>query len=421
MTHPKMLHTYVGVDSHKETHTAVLLDCFFEKQGEITFGNRLEDFTAFLSKAQASKLDGTTLLFGLEDVSNYGRSFARFLMSQGQTVKHVNAFLVSRERKNLAAEKTDFTDAEAAARVLISQFGTLPNAEEDEQYHILRTLVVRRDGLTKSNVSLKHNLHDLLTQDFPNYQKFFCEIAGKTALAFFTKYPSPDLLHGTTAEDLGRFLREHSGGALKQERAEEILAAIAELPPVHAVRNRTVQSTIRQLQFNIQELECVDADLAKVYGEFDYTLTSMTGLDVLSAAQLLSCIGDVRKFSTPAKLARYAGIAPITHSSGKKDMQYANMRGDRELNSLFYRLAVRLIHTYEPGHKAVNPFFYEYYHKKMSEGKTKRQALKCVQRRLVNIIWTMLTNNEDYVNPPMIEVEKHTAEDEKPKGKRKSA
>ena len=53
-----------------------------------------------------------------------------------------------------------------------------------------------------------------------------------------------------------------------------------------------------------------------------------------------------------------------------------------------------------------NSFFYGYYQRKISEGKTKRQALKCVERRLVNIIWTMLTNNEEYVNPPVIEAAK---------------
>jgi len=56
--------------------------------------------------------------------------------------------------------------------------------------------------------------------------------------------------------------------------------------------------------------------------------------------------------------------------------------------------------------KVTNSFFYEYYNRKISEGKTTRQALKCVQRRLVNIIWTMLTNNEEYVNPPMFELPK---------------
>jgi len=419
IAHPKMLLTYVGVDSHKETHAAVFLDCFFEKLGEIALGNRPADFAEFLCKAQAFRPDGTAFLFGFEDVTSYGRAFARFLMANGQTVKHVNAYLVARERKNLVFEKTDFTDAECAARMLISMFGSLSDAK-DGKYDILRTLVVRRDALTKCNVTLKGTLHSLLTQDFPNYHKFFNEIDGKTALAFFTEYPSPDRLKGIAVEELARFLWEHSGGKLGAARAKEILAAIDALPPVHEMRNKTVQSTIRQLRFNLRELDSVEDDLAMVYGEFGTTLTSMTGLDLVSAAQMLSCIGDIRKFPTPAKLARYAGIAPITHSSGKMDMHYASMRGNRELNSLFYGLAIRLIHAYDPGYKAINPFFYEYYHKKMSEGKTKRQAVKCVQRRLVNIVWGMLTRNEDYVNPPMIGVEKpKEEEEEKPKSKLK--
>ena len=161
------------------------------------------------------------------------------------------------------------------------------------------------------------------------------------------------------------------------------------------------------------ELEQTENALAKAFEQFGTTLTSMKGLDFVTAAQLLSCIGDISKFSTPAKLARYAGIAPVTYASGKKDSQYASTRGNRELNSHFYQLALRLTVTYESKrgtdaaeYKTINPFFYDYLNRKMSEGKTKRQALKCVMRRLVNIIWTMLTNREDYVNPPMIEVEK---------------
>jgi transposase len=126
----------------------------------------------------------------------------------------------------------------------------------------------------------------------------------------------------------------------------------------------------------------------------------MNGIDVVSASQILSCIGDITRFPTAAKLARYAGIAPVSYASGKTDKQYTNQRGKRELNSLFYNLALR-VSVLLPKTKIINPFFNDYYQRKISEGKTKAQALKCVQRRLVNIIWTMLTNNEDYVNPPM--------------------
>ena len=52
--------------------------------------------------------------------------------------------------------------------------------------------------------------------------------------------------------------------------------------------------------------------------------------------------------------------------------------------------------------KVINPYFYDYYNKKIAEGKTTGQALKCVQRRLVNIIWNMMTYKTEYINPPTL-------------------
>jgi len=100
MIHPKMQYTYVGIDSHKEMHTAVFLNCFFEKLGEIQFGNLPSNFDDFLQQAQAYLMDGTSFMFGMEDCSSYGRMLAVHLTQNGQPIKHVNALLVARERKN---------------------------------------------------------------------------------------------------------------------------------------------------------------------------------------------------------------------------------------------------------------------------------------------------------------------------------
>ena len=89
MTHPKMLYTYVGIDSHKENHTAVFINCFFEKLGEITFRNFPSCFEDFLKRAQSFKPEGVTLMFGLEDCGSYGRNLMVFLKSKSQNVKHV--------------------------------------------------------------------------------------------------------------------------------------------------------------------------------------------------------------------------------------------------------------------------------------------------------------------------------------------
>jgi len=406
MMHPKMQYTYVGIDSHKHSHTAVFLDCFFEKLGEITFENLPSKFGAFLAKAEKLKADGTTLLFGLEDVSMYGRLLAIFFRDNGQKMKHINALLVAKERKNRnVTQKTDSIDAECAARVLLSKLSELPDAQPDDKYWILQSLVTRREFIVKNNTSLKNHLHSLITQHYPNYRQWFPDISTQTSLAFLMRYPSPSTLAGVTHESLAEFIREASNnrvgaGLHSNARAQMILDTLQDTTvPFQEIRDRSVQSTLRQICANTQEIKQLEHDIADFMENFACTLTSMTGIETTTAAQLLTLIGDIRQFSTPAKLARYAGIAPVTYASGQSGKQYADNRGNRALNSIIYLLAVRLIGS--SANKIINPFMYSYYHKKLSEGKTKRQGLKCVQRRLINIIWRMLTYNEPYTNPPI--------------------
>jgi transposase len=340
----------------------------------------------------------------MEDISMYGRTLTGFLNKGGVNVKHVNALLVARERKNQSTvEKTDSVDAECAARVLLSKLSELPDAQPDDRYFILQSMVTRRGFIIKNNISLKNHLHSLLTLHYPNYRSYFHSIDAKAALAFFMRYPSPSTLAGTGLQELTEFFCKATQGKLGIAKAQLILETLQDTAvPYQEIRDESVRSTLRQIQSNITEIEQLEKNIAAFLENFDCTLTSMNGIDVVCAAQILSCIGDINKFSTPAKLARYSGVAPVTYASGQKDIQFANQRGNRELNSIFHLLAIRLIGTTGPTHKIVNPFFYEYFHRMISEGKTKRQALKCVQRRLVNIVWTMLTNNEEYVNPPML-------------------
>jgi len=414
MTHPKMLYTYVGIDSHKDAHTAVFINCFFEKIGELNFRNCPSDFETFLQRAQVHRPEGGTLMFGMEDCGLFGRTLTRFLISKNQNVKHVNALLVARERKNENIEdKSDSIDAECAARVLLSKFDKLPEAEPDDTYWVLRSLVVRRSLLVRHRSSMKNYLHSLLTHQYPNYRDNFENVDCNASLAFLARYPSPSTLKDTTVEELAAVLETASNKRYGMSKAKEILETLQDTTvQFQDIRDTVVQSAVWQLEFIIKEIERLEDSIEAFLKRFNCTLTSMAGIDTVTAAHMLSCIGDIKKFPTSAKLARYAGIAPVTYASGKKDLQYANQRGNRELNCIFFWLAVRLSIPLGGGdHYVVNSFFYNYYQRKISEGKTKRQAIKCVERRLVNIIWTMLTNNEEYINPPVIKAPKETTEE----------
>lgn len=80
-------------------------------------------------------------------------------------------------------------------------------------------------------------------------------------------------------------------------------------------------------------------------------------------------------------------------------LELANAKGNRKLNELTFRIALSAISPIEAKKMLLNPIFREYYEKKISEGKSKNKAIKCIQRRLINIIYGIMKHNKPYINP----------------------
>jgi hypothetical protein len=152
-----MKHVYVGVDTHKWTHTAVIINCFAEKLGEITIQNKPSEFGCFVKSVKAYIKRGITPVFGLEDTASSGRELAIFLLKKKKTVKQVASSLTWSERKNQPINhKTDSYDALCIARILLSKFDELPDADPRDIYWTLGMLVGRRNAVVKSNAALKN-------------------------------------------------------------------------------------------------------------------------------------------------------------------------------------------------------------------------------------------------------------------------
>nr|WP_253947855.1 transposase [Paenibacillus ehimensis] len=115
MRHRKEQFIYVGVDLHKRTHTAVVINCGNEKLEVIEFENKPSAFPAVVSKVKKHVQEGVTVVFGLKDVGGYGRSLAVYLVENHFLVKEVNAALSNWKRKSYAmTEKHDSWDAETS-------------------------------------------------------------------------------------------------------------------------------------------------------------------------------------------------------------------------------------------------------------------------------------------------------------------
>jgi transposase len=142
------------------------------------------------------------------------------------------------------------------------------------------------------------------------------------------------------------------------------------------------QARIRNLQ---KKLKAEPALLLTVQGK---NLTSMKGIDTILAARIVAHANGIDRFSKVNKFIRYAGIAPIERSSGKKKRHIRDSRGNRQLNSTFYLAALNQLRW--------NPKAKAYFDKKVAEGKTKKHALRCLMRRTASIVYGLLKSGEAY-------------------------
>ena len=409
---------YIGVDVHKETHTAVLMTFLEEKLGDVKITNNLKGFqklNAFVEKAKEKykeKNQGKELrpLYGLEDVSRFGRNLAIHLLGKEQIVKEVNSALSYMERKSYPTmKKSDSWDAQCVCAVLIRRHENLPDADPKDYYWVMRQLFHRRNALVRTRTKLLQQFHDQIQYDYPSYKKFFHEVECKTSIAFFEKYPSSYALMNVSVEELGEFLKEVSRSAVSTKKAEEILELVEEdaIKPYgyQFCRDFIIQSMMRNICFVRDELDKIDVLQKQLLKERNYHLETVPGINTVTASALVALIGDINRFENNRKLANYAGIAPLCFGSGSKEHVVQNKeQGNRELYAVFYLLAIQQICMSTKGDPR-NPVFRAYYERKIAEGKTKIQSLLCIMRRLVNIIYSMMKNQTEYRIPMDSKVE----------------
>ncbi|MGE6403070.1 IS110 family transposase [Bacillus mycoides] len=408
--HNRQNYLYVGVDLHKEHHTAVIINCWQEKLGEIQFENKPSAFSKFLLEVETYVSAGVSVVFGLEDVGGYGRALAKYLVDHEQVVKEVNPALSFLERKShVTTQKSDSWDAECVARILINKLNQLPDAKPNDLFWSIQQLVSRRNALVKAQSALKNQLHIQLNHHYPSYKKFFSELDGKTALAFWQQYPSPSCLEGANIKQLTAFLLDVSNNTCSVKKASDILKLVKEdgqtMKEYQEMRNFLVRSIVREIEFKKKEMKYIERELKQLVNLLDYQLETMPGIELVTASALIAEIGDVRRFPNANKLARFAGIAPVYFGSGGKGKTHKSKQGNRALHALFYNLAVQQVQVAKGSKKPRNPVFHAYYQKKLKEGKTKGQALVCIMRRLVNIVYGMMKYKTAYELPVVEEKE----------------
>jgi transposase len=351
---------FVGVDVHKDTHTAVALSPFGEKVFEMTIGNEADDFILLVEKikTEAGRI-GLVPRFGLEDVHSWGERLSSFLVEEGLPVVAVAPVLVDHRRSKMThPEKSDSLDAHGVAEVMIQRIDTLPTytlSEEVQKAKQIRELSLEREWLVKERSRLKNQLHILLHRIHnTGYRTKFKDPFSKKALRYWMR---------SVPRNTDTILKQRTKRALRR---------------------------LLDLREEIQEIE---EELAALMVASGQTISTASGCGTVIAAEIIGEVGDINRFHSPGALAKYAGCAPREHSSGKTIRWRKTRSGNRRLNRAFHRMALSQISR--SGNDAARTYF----KRKISEGKTKAQALVCLRRQLGNVVWMMIKHKTEYRYP----------------------
>lgn len=357
---------YVGIDVHKDQHTAVAVDCFSQILWEKEINNFKEDFEQLVKQIKRlAEIRVLQPVFGLEDTSRYGLRLANYLYQQNLPVKTVSPVLVDRGRQyETHPEKSDSLDALGVAKALIQRIGTLPDytiSKTEEISKEIKELVIEREFLIKEQTRVKNQLHRFLHKSYNSeYQEKFKNPFSVKALNYWSKYPVPknnDLLFNAS------------------------------------LFKKQIKRKIKRLRDIKKEVGEIAEGLRGLMDQTEQKIETLNGCGLVLASSLLAEIKNIDKFKSPDALAKYGGLCPREKSSGKKIRHLKTKSGNRRLNKAIHRIALSQI-----GRQG-NQYSKEYFKKKIAEGKTKSQALCCLKRRLVNIIFMMLKYKQEYRYP----------------------
>jgi transposase len=333
----------LGADMHKSSHTIAAVSAISaELLGDKTIQVGDRGFVAALDWARGL---GAERVWALEDCRHVSGAFERFLVVSGERVVRVATRLMAGERRGARERgKSDQIDALAVARAALREgVERLPVAELAGVELDIRLLVDHRERLVQMRVALYNDLlwhlHDLWPeQTFPG-----CALLSKKWTTLI-------------ARRLGR--------------AEQ------------TARVRIARNELGHLRELTHTIDALEAEIAELVAQVAPQLLAEPGFGPLTAGKLIGEIAGAQRFTSDAKLARAGGIAPIPVSSGKTNRHRLDRGGNRQINTAIHRVAVTRARCH-PETKA-------YLERKRAEGKTNREAIRCLKRHLVRRIWHLL-------------------------------
>ena len=385
----------VGIDIGKNKHFFSMVD---KETGEILskpsdFKNNQEGFQ-FLTQTLSS-YSKSNLLIGMEDTGHYHFALLKHLLDNKYTVALINPTTTDLTRKIQGGiTKNDPLDTLTICDVLAS-------SQRIKSYRITkvdRFDLYEQKQLTRHHHNLKEELNiyknrlqKCIDIVFPEFNSLFRSKYGIVYMNILKTFASAKNIANSDIETIRECFEVVGRGKRISLSAEQLkTAANASVGIPSVAEEIQIRHLVCQIEMIEEQLSEIDKKIEEFSLQNNSPILSIPGISHFSGTSILAELGDICNYTKASQIIKFAGVAPYHYESSQFTAQHTAItkKGSRYLRKTLYQIILPVI--------TFNKVFSAYYNKKLSEGKGHRCAQGHCIRKLLRIIYHLLSTGQTF-------------------------
>ena len=385
----------VGIDIGKNQHTFSIID---KGTGEVLsnpslFNNNQEGFLLLIKKL--SSYAKSELLIGMEDTGHYHFALLKYLLDSHYTVALINPTTTDLTRKLQGGiTKNDPLDSLTICDVINSN-------QRKKPYRITKVNrfdLYEQKQLTRHHHNLKEELNiyknriqKCIDIVFPEFNSLFRSKYGIVYMNVLKTFASAEKIANSDIQTIRECFEYNRRGKRISLSAEQLKAAAKTSVGIHSVAEEIqIRHLVSQIELIEEQLSEIDKKIEEFSLQNNSPILSIPGISHFSGTSILAELGDICNYTKASQIIKFAGVAPYHHESSQFTAQHTAItkKGSRYLRKTLYQIILTVINN--------NKVFTAYYNKKLAEGKSHRCAQGHCIRKLLRIIYHLLSTGQTF-------------------------
>lgn len=391
----------VGIDIGKNKHTFSIID---KGTGEIllnpsVFDNNQTGFLYLIKNL--SNYAKSELLIGMEDTGHYHFALLKYLLDNRYAVALINPTTTDLTRKIQGGiTKNDTLDSITICDVISSNQRKKPyRVTKVNRFDLYeqKQLTRHHHNLKEELNIYKNRLQKCIDIVFPEFNSLFNSKYGIVYMGVLKTFSSANAIANADIRSIRKcFEFKGRGGRRISLYAEQLKTAAKISVGIPSVAEEIqIRHLVCQIELLVEQLSEIDKRIEEFSVKNNSTILSIPGISHFSGTSILAELGDICNYEKSSQIIKFAGVAPYHYESSQFTAQHTAItkKGSRYLRKTLYQIILTVINN--------NEVFRTYYNKKLAEGKGHRCAQGHCIRKLLRVIYHLLTTGQQF-NPELL-------------------